>query len=126
MKLNPHPTSRQKLGKLGEDLTTDYLRSKGYQIIQRNFRHGYGELDIVAIFQNTTIFVEVKTRIGEEYGKPEEAVTPRKLHEIVQTAEFYISLHPEMPQAQRIDVVGIELDLENKIKYFNHIISVTS
>jgi putative endonuclease len=117
--------SNQSLGKLGEDLACLYLIKNKYKIICRNFKARYGEIDIIALDSNTTVFVEVKTRIGEEFGKPEEAVTPRKLREVIKTSEFYAQSH-QIPEAQRVDVIGIELDDNNNITYFNHLKSVTS
>ena len=50
---------KQQLGKFGEDLAVSYLTSHGYRILQRNFKARYGELDIIAIHDNTLIFIEV-------------------------------------------------------------------
>lgn len=120
---------RQLLGKKGEQLAADYLNRHGYRIIERNFKARYGELDIIATElateQKTLVFIEVKTRIGRQFGLPEEAVTPRKLAEVVKTAQYYKLLHPELPESLRIDVIGIELDFDETLKYFNHIKNVT-
>lgn len=116
---------RSKLGKLGEDLACEYLQKKGFKILSRNFKARYGELDIVALDDTTLVFVEVKTRIGKEFGLPEEAVTPWKLREVKQTALYYKMLHPELPEQLRLDVIGIELDYDYTLKYFNHIKNVT-
>jgi putative endonuclease len=131
---------RQQLGKKGEDYAADYLQSKGYSILDRNFKASYGELDIVALTsrqkfplsivkqterEQILVFVEVKTRVGREFGLPEEAVTPRKLKEIIKTAQYYILKHPNLPKALRIDVIGIEYDEQEHIVYFNHIENVT-
>jgi putative endonuclease len=118
--------SRLLLGKKGEDLASNYLHKKGYRIIDRNFKKGYGELDIIALQDSTLVFIEVKTRIGREFGLPEEAVTPRKLREVIKTAQYYKLLHPQLPEAMQVDVIGIELDSSDRIVYFNHIQSVTS
>lgn len=116
-----------RLGKTGENLAADYLRRHGYRIIEKNFKKHYGELDLVCLDPTGKIlvFVEVKTRIGREFGLPEEAVTPRKLAQVRHTAIFYKTLHPELPEALRIDVIGIELKVDETIKYFNHIENVT-
>lgn len=113
----------KKLGFLGETLASRYLISHGYTILERNFKARYGELDIVAIenAKNQLVIVEVKTRIGREFGLPEEAVTPRKLREVVKTTQFYIATHPSVPEWVRIDVIGIELNGNHEIVYFNHI-----
>jgi putative endonuclease len=112
------------LGKKGEDIAANYLQKHGYRIIERNFKARYGELDIICTKDNTLVFVEVKTRIGEKFGKPEESVTPWKLREVVKTAEFYKMTHNHLPEALRIDVIAIQLD-GDQLTYFNHIISIT-
>ena len=122
----PNKNSHKKrLGKIGEDLASEYLTSHHYTIIERNFQKRYGELDIIAIKDKTLIFVEVKTRIGRKFGLPEESVTPRKLREVKQTALYYKLLHPELPDRMRIDVIAIELDIDETLKAFRHIENVT-
>ena len=116
---------KKRLGKKGEDLACEYLRSHGFLILERNFQKRYGEIDIIALKDKTLVFFEVKTRVGHMYGKPEEAVNSRKLHEVVQTAQYYKMLHPELPDAMRIDVIGIELDFDHTLIHFNHIENVT-
>jgi len=122
MNLSSH---KQSLGKRGEELATGFLQKKGYRILERNFKARYGELDIIALLGTVLVFIEVKARMGSSFGKPEEAVTPWKLREVTKTAQFYKSLHPELPDSLRIDVIGIELDGDYAPKYFNHIQNVT-
>ncbi len=118
---------KQLLGKFGETYATTYLQKKGYHIIECNFKARYGEIDIICTKDNVLIFVEVKTRIGDEFGTPEEAVTPKKLREVIKTANYYVQCHSGVPDAMRIDVIGIVIDdISEKITYFNHIESVTS
>ena len=116
---------RVVLGRKGEDLAASYLLNHGYRIIARNFKARYGELDIICIQENVLIFVEVKTRVGVEFGLPEEAVTPKKLREVIKTSEYFVLTHDGLPEAQRIDVIGIQLDEEDKVVHFNHIQNVT-
>ncbi len=119
------PLNKQRLGKLGEDLASTFLIKHGYRILVRNFRLRYGELDIVCIKNAVLVFVEVKTRIGRAYGSPEEAVTPRKLEEVIQTSQFYAQSHPALPKLQRIDVIAIELDEHEQVVRLEHIENVT-
>lgn len=123
----PHKKDRHKkrLGQIGEELACTYLLNHKYQILERNFQKRYGELDIVAVKDNILVFVEVKTRIGRKFGLPEEAVTPRKLAEIKQTAYYYKLLHPELPESMHIDVIAIELETDETLKAFRHIPNVT-
>lgn len=123
--MNPSNLSNKRLGNKGEDIAASYLSRHGYRVIDRNFKARYGELDIICIKDNTLIFVEVKSRIGREFGLPEESVTPRKLREVVKTAEYYVLLHPGLPKLLRIDVIAIELDQSDAVLYFNHIENVS-
>lgn len=124
--MKPSLSHRQQLGKLGEETASVYLVRQGYRILQRNFKARYGELDIICMKGNILVFVEVKTRIGEAYGKPEESVTPRKLAEVIKTAQYFVQQHAHLPQALRIDVIGIQFDESQSLVYFNHIQNVTS
>lgn len=117
---------KQLLGKSGENLASTYLQKQGYQIIDRNFKARYGELDIVCIKDDMLVFVEVKTRMGDEFGLPEEAVTPRKLREVIKTSQYYVAIKSGLPEALRIDIIAIGLDTDNRVTYFNHIENVTS
>lgn len=110
---------------IGENIACEYLINHHYTILERNFQKRYGELDIVAVKDNILVFVEVKTRIGRKFGLPEEAVTPRKLSEIKQTAYYYKLIHPELPDAMQIDVIAIELEVDETLKAFRHIPNVT-
>lgn len=125
MKLHLPQSHRQKLGKIGEQLAVSYLQKHGYRVVEQNFKARYGEIDIICTKDKTLIFVEVKTRIGEKFGKPEEAVTPRKLNEVIKTAEFYTATHDHLPEALRIDVIAIQLDERNAVTSFHYIQSVT-
>ncbi len=118
--------SNQILGQKGEEIAANYLTSHGYRLVTRNFKARYGEIDLIALDHGALVFVEVKTRVGRQFGLPEEAVTPRKLNEVIQTSKYFKHLHPELPESLRIDVIGIELDGSDKVVYFNHLISVTS
>lgn len=101
------PTSA--LGKLSEDFACEFLLSKGYKIITRNFRSKFGEIDVVALDKNTLVFIEVKARWSLKFGNPEEAVTPWKLAKVVKTAEYFCQLHSDLPKKLRIDVVALEI-----------------
>jgi len=107
--------TKKDLGARGEKLAASLLRQKGYKILERNFRCRLGEIDIVAQDGDTLVFVEVKTRWSEKFGPPEEAVTARKLRSIEKTGQYFRLLHPGLPEAERIDVVAIELDGAGKV-----------
>ncbi len=111
-------------GKIGEDAACKYLKSLGFKIIERNFRKGYSEIDIVALDGKTLVFVEVKTRYGNTFGNPEEAITFWKRRSLIRAAEYYKLLHPKLPESLRIDVISVYLRSDNrpeKIELFKNI-----
>lgn len=107
--------SKTSSGRFGEDLAASYLKKQGYRIVERNFQTRSGEIDIVAIVDETLVFVEVKTRWSASFGLPEEAVTPVKLAAIKRAAGYFRLQRSNLPEAERIDVVALELDQEGKI-----------
>ena len=115
----PSPTAR-----LGEEIATEFLIKKGYKIIDRNFRKGYGEIDIVTTHNHVLIFVEVKTRTTNLYGGAIEAISYSKLRKLTRTCEYYKILHPKLPEALRIDAILIDLE-NNKPKNIQHIENIS-
>ncbi|MDO8599884.1 MAG: YraN family protein [bacterium] len=107
-------------GKRGERIAAIFLEKQGYKILEMNFKARYGELDIIALDGKTLVFVEVKTRKTYEYGRPEEAVNPRKLHMVVQTGQYYKLMHPELPDLLRVDVVAVDL-LKNTVRLIRNV-----
>ena len=93
-------------GAQGESIAVDYLRAKGYVILDRNWRSGHKEIDIVARHNDTIVFVEVKARANAFYGNPEDAVTRRKMHLLVLAADAYLRCHT-IDLDVRFDVVTI-------------------
>ena len=79
----------QKIGKWGEEAVTAYLTERGYEILGRNARTPYGEIDIIAKQADICIFVEVKTRTSNKMGLPEESVNLRKQAHMLACAEYY-------------------------------------
>ncbi|MFO7586232.1 MAG: YraN family protein [Anaerolineales bacterium] len=83
----------QKIGKWGEGAAAEYLTARGYQIVERNVRTPYGEIDLVARIDGFTVFVEVKARTTRRFGLPEEALTKRKLRHMRAAAGHYAAEH---------------------------------
>lgn len=115
------------LGKKGEDLASDFLRKKGYKIIERNFRQRDFEIDIVAIDNKDTekalVFVEVKSRKSIRFGKPEESITFWKIKALKKAADYYKLIHPELPNLLRIDAVLITSD--DRVTKIEHLENIT-
>lgn len=117
-------------GKIGEQKAVNFLEKQGYEVIERNFRNRYGEIDIICIdslsdTEPVLVFIEVKTRYSHEYGYPEEAVTPLKIKTLVRSAEYYKLLHPELPKLMRIDVISVEIDHNGEVKSIRQIKNIT-
>ena len=112
----------QRIGKWGEDVASEHLTQRGYEIIGRNVRTPYGEIDVIAKQDNITIFVEVKTRTSNKMGLPEESITPRKQEHMIACAEHYAAEN-EIDHWQ-IDVISIEgkPGAEPTITYFENAI----
>lgn len=105
---------------IGEDKACEFLKKKGYKIIERNFRKGYGEIDIICLKDKTLVLVEVKTRTSTAYGTPLEAISYYKLKSLIKTAEFYKHLHKELPEAMRIDAISVMLDNIGNVSSIEH------
>ena len=94
-----------ELGKWGEDLACEKLVSEGYAIIERNWRMGHYEVDIIAMKDNRIIFAEVKTR-ADGYCDPMEAIDRKKIAHMVASADVYMRSH-DFPHEAQFDVFGI-------------------
>ena len=112
----------QKIGKWGEDAVVDYLTERGYEILARNARTPYGEIDIVAKQADICIFVEVKTRTSNKMGLPEESINLRKQAHMLACAEHYAA--ENTIDHWQIDVISVEgkVGLEPKITHFENVI----
>lgn len=98
---------RHETGKKGEDLATQYLINNNYEIIERNFESRQGEIDIIAKDKNEIVFIEVKARTNQMYGKPKEAVDTKKKKHIYKTAEYYVFIHQLENAPIRFDVIEV-------------------
>ena len=118
-------SSRKKieLGIKGEKLAAQFLEDSGYSILKQNYRVGHSDIDILAQDKLTLVFVEVRTKSGEERGMPEETLTPKKLRRMKKTAELYIAFNHYEGSA-RLDAICIVVDESDRIKHFEHYIGV--
>ena len=113
------------LGRKGEEIAEKFLQDRGFRILEKNFRSRLGEIDLIGIDKETLVFIEVKTRFSEEFGPPEEAVTPRKIKTIAKVGQYYALLHPESPESERIDVVAIDFNNDGGLERIELIENVT-
>ena len=106
---------RRETGILGEKLAQDFLKKRGYRILETNYRCPQGEIDIVAKHKDSLVFVEVRTKKSLDFGSPEESITPAKKERMRATAAHYQQTHNNLPQLWRIDVAVVELDQKGKL-----------
>ena len=92
-------------GRFGENEACRYLIEKGYEILARNYRSRYGEIDIIARQDGAVVFVEVKTRRDRAFAEAAQAVGPSKQEKLRKTALFWLSEHGEQPA--RFDVIEV-------------------
>jgi putative endonuclease len=124
----PKTTSTYQKGRKGEEKAAAFLRLKGYRIIERNYRVGQGEIDLIVQRGGRLVFVEVKTRRGKAQGSPLEAVSPHKVKRLCSAAAFYLAQHARAPRDCRFDVVTIGPEKNwlglLKIQHFENAFSV--
>lgn len=97
-----------KLGKMGEDLACEYLVNLGHTIVERNWRSGHYEIDIISTEGGTLHFVEVKSRVAPVSAAPEENVGFRKQQKLVRAAQLY--LHSDTKK-EKISDLEIDFDI---------------
>lgn len=103
--------TRVQLGALGEAFAVDHLAGAGLQILDRNWRCRYGEIDVIAsdTATDTLVFVEVKTRTGDGYGGLAHAVTERKVRRLRRLVGLWLASQDEHWAVVRIDVIGVRI-----------------
>ena len=97
------------IGLYGERLAQTFLREKGLEIIEENYRTRWGEIDIIARDGATLVFVEVKTRSQRHFGSPLQAVTLDKQRRLRRMAAMYLTIKHLSDIPARFDVVGIHI-----------------
>lgn len=107
-------------GKAGENLAREYLISKGYNILDTNYKNKIGEIDIIAFDKYILAFVEVKTRTSFKYGYAFEAVDRRKQRKIINTSILYIKYKNYIDTQIRYDIIEIYLTKNPKINHLEN------
>jgi putative endonuclease len=100
-------TATQAFGELGERIAERWLRRQGWRVVNRRFRNGHRDIDLVVERDGTVAFVEVKARAGTTFGDPVEAVDWRKQRELARSAKVWIDRHGGPFDSYRFDVVGV-------------------
>ena len=108
-----------KTGQLGESLARKYLERKGYRILEQNYRTRYAEIDLVARKKDVLVFVEVRTKVGERFGTPEETLNWKKLQKVKRNAVAYAS-RVKWKKLYRGDAVCIVLAEDHTLQRIAH------
>ena len=98
--------NKKRLGELGEEFAANYLSTKGYSILAKDYRLKFGQVDIIARDDRGIHFVEVKTRTSSKFGRPAEAVDKKKLDHIRNVASFYMKVN-RIDEPVIIDIVEV-------------------
>ncbi|MFA6368943.1 MAG: YraN family protein [Candidatus Shapirobacteria bacterium] len=110
-------------GRGGEMMALDFLLKKGFQLVEMNYENKIGEIDLIMIDKDWLVFVEVKLKVGDKFGSPEEMINKRKLYQIKKVAESYLILENPIVKyfkKYRIDAVCIVLNEDKTTKRIIH------
>ena len=111
----------KEVARIGEEFAVQYLKDRGYQILERNYRLRSGEIDVIAKEGRQIVFVEVKTRRTLKFGVPQAAVTLAKQKQISKIALSYLQANNLLDTPCRFDVVAIFLSSKSTPPKLEHI-----
>ena len=110
-------------GKNGEEMAKEFLLKKGFELMEMNYENKIGEIDLIMTDKDWLVFVEVKLKVGDKFGTPEEMINKRKLSQVRRVAESYLVLENKKVKnfkKFRIDGVCIVTDDNKEILRINH------
>lgn len=111
--------SKLETGNSGEDLACQFLLAKGYELLEKNYRFGHFEIDLIMAENDTIIFIEVKTRFSP-IDDPERAVTRAKQRNIARAAEAYLYSNAKY-NSHRFDILSVELKYQKEAEIIHFI-----
>ena len=106
----------RETGMRGEGIAIEFLRQKGYKILETNFRTPFGEIDVIAKLKNFTVFVEVKSRLSSSLGPPYLAITKIKERHIIKNALYYLKRRGLVYSNWRIDIVSVKFNYNYEVE----------
>ena len=112
-------SQHNEVGKIGEDLARGFLEKNGYKILEQNYKTKYSEIDLVAQKNKELVFVEVRTKIGENFGTPEDTLKNKKLSKVRFNAMSYVAFK-KWTGPIKIDAICIVLNKNYTILRLNH------
>ena len=107
MRAKPEPRSHEEVAQIGENAAARYLQSRGYAILERNYRTDLGEIDIIARQGKDLVFVEVKSRTPSNSFAPSQSVTQAKRSRLARLARVYMATRARKDERCRFDVVEV-------------------
>jgi putative endonuclease len=113
--------TRQSTARLGEEIAGQYLLSRGFSILEKNFRTPFGEIDIIACRDGCLSFAEVKTRTSEAFGPPLSSITETKKRHIIKNCQYYLKLRGLCESPCRIDCIGIKLSPSGRLETLRYV-----
>ncbi|MDP2874395.1 MAG: YraN family protein [bacterium] len=108
-----------KTGRMGEEIAKKYLEKKGYKIIEQNYKTKYAEIDLVAKRKDKLVLVEVRTKMGEDFGTPEETINWKKQRKLRGNALAYARV-AKWPGPLRVDAICVVLKKDHSVERLNH------
>jgi len=114
-------------GRQGEGIAESYLRKQGFQIIEKNYHTRFGEIDLVATKDSALHFVEVKLKVGDQFGTPEEMINKRKIWQVMQTAKNFLLQNKKLAvqypsvQVDAICIVISDMGVEERVDYYENL-----
>ena len=109
--------SHNQTGLTGEVMAVKHLAEKGYDVLHQNWRHSHWEVDIIATKDDVLHFIEVKTRRTKKFGHPEEAVSKKKIKNLINAAEEYLFQNQQWKRIQ-FDILSITILKNEPVEYF--------
>ena len=109
--------SHNQTGSTGEAMAVKYFTDSGFVILHQNWRHSHWEVDIIASKETILHFIEVKTRRTKKFGHPEEAVSKKKIQNLINAAEEFLYQQPQWKRIQ-FDILSITILKDEPVEYF--------
>lgn len=116
-------SQHNEIGKIGEEIAKKFLEKQGYKIIEQNYKTKYAEIDLVAKNKKCLIFIEVRTKKGENFGTPEETINKKKMRKLWGNAMAYAAIK-KWSGSFRIDAVCVVLKPDYTVERLNHYESI--
>ncbi|MFA5749898.1 MAG: YraN family protein [Candidatus Shapirobacteria bacterium] len=111
-----------KKGREGEEIAREFLIKKGFKLIESNYTNKVGEIDLIMTDKDVLVFIEVKLKVGDKFGTPEEMINKNKISRVRRVAEGFLVMESvgKNYEKYRIDAVCIVLDENKKVERINY------